>query len=62
MMGRESATKRKSMEAVRRQKELGVKIQEELEVQNEMLGLVDEDVTRVEGKVAVANKRVGRIS
>ena len=48
--------------AVARQKELGVQIQEELEVQNEMLGLLDEDVTRVQGKVDVARKRIGKIS
>ena len=48
--------------AVARQKELGVQIQEELEVQNEMLAMLDEDVTRVQGKMDVARKRVGRIS
>ena len=48
-------------QAVQRQKELSVNIQEELAVQNEMLGMVDEDVTRVQGKMDVARKRVGRI-
>ena len=48
--------------AVARQKELGIQIQEELEVQNEMLGMLDEDVTRVQGKIDVARKRVGKIS
>lgn len=48
--------------AVARQKELGVQIQEELEVQNEMLGMLDEDVTRVQGKMDVARKRIGKIS
>ncbi len=48
--------------AVARQKELGVQIQEELAVQNEMLGLLDEDVTRVQGKMDVARKRIGKIS
>ena len=48
--------------AVARQKELGVAIQEELEVQNEMLGMLDEDVTRVQGKMDVARKRIGKIS
>ncbi|KAL4965290.1 uncharacterized protein BDV14DRAFT_199988 [Aspergillus stella-maris] len=33
------------MKIVRRQKELGIQINEELEVQNEMLRMVDEDVT-----------------
>ncbi len=49
-------------QAVRRQKELGVQIQEELEVQTDLLGLVGEDVDRVEGKLGVARKRVGKIS
>ena len=48
--------------AVARQKELGQQIQEELVVQNEMLGLLDEDVTRVQGKMDVARKRIGKIS
>ena len=48
-------------QAVRRQKELGVAIQEELMVQNEMLGMLDEDVTRVAGKIDVARKRVSKI-
>lgn len=49
-------------QAVRRQRELGIAIQEELQVQNEMLGMLDEDVTRVEGKIQVANKRIKKIS
>ena len=49
-------------QAVARQKELGIQIQEELEVQNEMLGLLDEDVTRVQDKLNVAKKRIGKIS
>lgn len=48
-------------QAVRRQRELGIAIQEELQVQNEMLGMLDEDVTRVEGKIQVANKRIAKI-
>lgn len=48
--------------AVARQKELGLQIQEELAVQNDMLGLLDEDVTRVQGKMDVARKRIGKIS
>ena len=48
--------------AVARQKELGVQIQEELAVQNDMLGMLDEDVTRVQGKMDVARKRIGKIS
>ena len=50
------------MRAVARQRELGMQIQEELVVQNEMLGMLDEDVTRVQGKVDVARKRIGKIS
>ena len=49
-------------QAVRKQKELGIQIQEELEVQKDMLTLVGEDVDRVEGKLGVARKRVGKIS
>ncbi|MCJ1254786.1 hypothetical protein MMC24_002602 [Lignoscripta atroalba] len=48
--------------AVRRQRELGVAINEELEVQKVMLEMMDEDVTRVAGKIDVARKRVGKIS
>ena len=48
--------------AVRRQRELGVAIQEELEVQNELLGMLGEDVDRVGGKIDVASKRVDKIS
>lgn len=49
-------------QAVKKQRELGIAIQEELQVQNEMLGMLDEDVTRVEGKIQVANKRIAKIS
>ena len=49
-------------QAVARQRELGMQIQEELVVQNEMLGMLDEDVTRVQGKMDVARKRIGKIS
>ena len=48
--------------AVRRQRELGEQINQELVVQNEMLGMLDEDVTRVAGKIKVASKKVGKIS
>ena len=47
---------------VQRQKELGVAINQELEVQNEMLRMVDEDVDRVQGKINIAKKRIGKIS
>lgn len=46
---------------VQRQRELGVAINQELEVQNEMLKMVDEDVDRVQGKIDVAKKRIGKI-
>lgn len=49
-------------QAVRRQRELGEMIQQELVVQNEMLGMLDEDVTRVAGKVGIARKMVTNIS
>jgi regulator of vacuolar morphogenesis len=50
------------LKIVRRQKELGIRINEELEIQNEMLRMVDEDTTRVEKKMDIAKKRVGKIS
>ena len=49
-------------QAVARQKELGIQIQEELAVQGEMLNLLDEDVDRVQGKVDIARKRIKKIS
>lgn len=47
---------------VMRQKELGIAINQELEVQNEMLKMVDEDVDRVQGKINIAKRRIGKIS
>jgi len=47
---------------VQRQKELGIAIHQELEVQNEMLRMVDEDADRVQNKVGIAKKRIGKIS
>ncbi|KAI9770123.1 MAG: hypothetical protein M1840_003573 [Geoglossum simile] len=47
---------------VARLRELGVAVNEELVLQNELLGLVDEDVDRLTGKLGVAKKRVGKIS
>ena len=46
---------------VQRQRELGVAINQELEVQNEMLTMVDEDVDRVQGKINIAKRRIGKI-
>jgi regulator of vacuolar morphogenesis len=47
---------------VRRQKEMGLAIHGELELQNKMLKRVGEDVDRLGGKINVAKKRVGKIS
>jgi len=47
---------------VRRQKEMGLAIHGELELQNAMLARVDEDASRLKGKLDVAKKRVGKIS
>ena len=47
---------------VQRQRELGERINEELEVQNDLLKMVDEDVDRVAGKINIAKKRIGKIS
>jgi regulator of vacuolar morphogenesis len=46
---------------IMRQRELGTQIHEELEVQNDLLKMVDEDVDRVQGKIDIAKKRVGKI-
>jgi regulator of vacuolar morphogenesis len=47
---------------VARQKELGIAIHNELQIQNEMLNMVDEDVDRVKRKVDIGKRRVGAIS
>ncbi|PQE12956.1 PX domain-containing protein [Rutstroemia sp. NJR-2017a BBW] len=47
---------------VRRQKEMGLAIHGELELQNEMLKRVDEDADRVKGKMDIAKKRIAKIS
>ncbi|KAJ4304684.1 hypothetical protein N0V90_000211 [Kalmusia sp. IMI 367209] len=46
---------------VRRMKEMGVQINEELVQQNAMLGLLGEDVERVDGKIKIARKRADKI-
>ncbi|KAL9092988.1 MAG: hypothetical protein Q9165_004126 [Trypethelium subeluteriae] len=46
---------------VRRMREMGVQINDELDVQKAMLDMVDEDVERVDGKIRIAKKRVGEI-
>lgn len=49
-------------QAVARQKKIGIEIQEELVLQQGLLGMLDEDVDRVQGKIDVARKRVAKIS
>ncbi|KAF2101873.1 Phox-like protein [Rhizodiscina lignyota] len=46
---------------VRRMREMGVEINQELEEQSTMLDLVDQDVDRVQSKVDIAKKRIGKI-
>ena len=46
---------------VRRMKEMGVQINTEIVEQNAMLGLFEEDVERVDGKIRIAKKRVDKI-
>ena len=48
-------------QAVSRMKEMGIMINEELVVQNQMLDLLDGDVERVQGKIDVGRKRIGKI-
>lgn len=45
----------------RRMREMGVQINQELVEQNAMLGLLDEDVERVDGKIKIAKKRIAKI-
>ncbi|KAL1797131.1 hypothetical protein ACET3X_003737 [Alternaria dauci] len=46
---------------VRRMKEMGVMINTEIVEQNAMLGLFEEDVERVDGKIKIAKKRMDKI-
>lgn len=46
---------------VKRMREMGVRINEEIVEQNAMLGLLGDDVERVEGKMQVAKKKIARI-
>lgn len=46
---------------VARLKDMGIMMDEELTVQNEMLGLLEEDTERVQGKIDVARRRIGKI-
>ncbi|KAF2226081.1 hypothetical protein BDZ85DRAFT_232330 [Elsinoe ampelina] len=47
--------------AVSRMKEMGILINEELVVQNQMLGMLEGDVDRVQGKLDVGKKRIAKI-
>ncbi len=42
-------------------KDMGIMVNEELTIQNEMLGLLENDTDRVQGKIDVAKKRIGKI-
>mgnify|MGYP003624096051 CR=1 FL=1 len=46
---------------VRRMREMGVEINREIVEQNALLGLFEEDVERVDGKVRIAKKRIAKI-
>ncbi|KJZ76495.1 hypothetical protein HIM_04224 [Hirsutella minnesotensis 3608] len=46
---------------IRRQKAMGLKINEEVEAQTEMLDRMDQDATRVQGKLKVANSRIKKM-
>ncbi|PHH86183.1 hypothetical protein CDD83_10606 [Cordyceps sp. RAO-2017] len=46
---------------IRRQKEMGLKINDEVEAQTEMLDRLDQDATRVQSKVKVANSRIKKM-
>lgn len=46
---------------IRRQKEMGLQINEEVERQTQMLGMLDEDESRVRGKLDVANSRIRKM-
>jgi len=47
---------------VARMKEMGVQIGEETNLQNEMLKMLDQDVERGGDKIAIAKKRIGKIT
>lgn len=46
---------------IRRQKEMGLQINEEVERQTQMLDMLDEDESRVRGKLGVANNRIRKM-
>lgn len=43
-------------------KDMGILINEELTIQNEMLGVIEQDVERVQGKIDVGRQRIKKIS
>lgn len=43
-------------------KDMGILINEELTVQNEMLGVIEQDVERVQGKIDIGRRRIKKIS
>ncbi|RMD40819.1 hypothetical protein DV735_g4308, partial [Chaetothyriales sp. CBS 134920] len=47
---------------IQRQKELGIQINDELSVQNDLLRIVDDDVGRVKAKMDIAKKRTDKIT
>ena len=47
---------------VARLKDMGIMMEEELTIQNEMLGLLEHDTDRVQGKIDVAKRRIGKIN
>ncbi|KAJ6443831.1 v-SNARE protein [Purpureocillium lavendulum] len=46
---------------IRRQREMGLQINEEVEAQSEMLDRMEQDATRLQGKVDVANNRIRKM-
>lgn len=47
---------------VSKMKQMGIQINDELEVQNELLGMLGQDVERVDDKIKIAKKRITKIS
>jgi regulator of vacuolar morphogenesis len=43
-------------------KDMGIMINEELTIQNEMLGIIENDVERHQGKLDIAKRRINKIS
>jgi regulator of vacuolar morphogenesis len=41
---------------------MGIMINEELTIQNEMLGIIENDVERHQGKLDIAKRRINKIS